>query len=149
MNTIFLDTSPLGMISNPKSSPENEECRQWLKNLISAGVRVILPEIADYEVRRELLRANKKAGVERLDRLKSSLEYLSITTPAMLEAAALWGQVRRAGKQTADDRALDGDVILAAQALTSGVPTTDITVSTTQYGHLGPFINARRVRDVA
>jgi hypothetical protein len=36
--------------------------------LLVSGVRVVLPEIADYEVRRELLRAGKAAGVARVTR---------------------------------------------------------------------------------
>ena len=48
-----------GLITNPKRAPESLACNCWLQTLIKAGIRVILPEIADYEVRRELLRANK------------------------------------------------------------------------------------------
>jgi hypothetical protein len=52
------------MITNSKSSPENEACKNWLASLAYNGVEVVIPEIADYEVadyevRRELLRAGK------------------------------------------------------------------------------------------
>jgi hypothetical protein len=53
-----------------------------------------VPEIADYEVRRELLRANKVRGIARLDLLKNSIGYLPLTTPIMLKAAELWAQAR-------------------------------------------------------
>jgi len=33
----------------------------------------VLPEIADYEVRRELIRAKKNKGIKRLDELKKVL----------------------------------------------------------------------------
>lgn len=56
---VLLDAGPLGMITNPRSSPENEECRDWLAALVFKGAEVVVPEIADYEVRRELLRAEK------------------------------------------------------------------------------------------
>ena len=60
MSTIvLLDAGPLGMITNPKSSPENEACKDWVTKLASRGVDIVIPEIADYEVRRELLRAEK------------------------------------------------------------------------------------------
>jgi len=44
------------------------------------GVRFCLPEIVDYEVRRELLRAISVQGLARLDLLKSAIWYLPITT---------------------------------------------------------------------
>lgn len=58
-----------------------------------------LPEIADYEVRRELLRANKIKGVARLDKLAKLIEYLPITTAAMRQAALFWSQARQQGHQ--------------------------------------------------
>jgi hypothetical protein len=48
--------------------------------LASRGVDIVIPEIADYEVRRELLRAGKDRGLARLDALKAMLGYASITT---------------------------------------------------------------------
>lgn len=47
---VLLDAGPLGMITNPKSSPENEACKNWLANLAYNGLEVVLPEIADYEI---------------------------------------------------------------------------------------------------
>ena len=34
---VLLDAGPLGMITNPKSSPENEACKDWLANLVVKG----------------------------------------------------------------------------------------------------------------
>jgi hypothetical protein len=76
-----------GPITNPKSSPENEACKNWLAGLAYNRVEVVIPEIADYEVRRELLRAGKDRGLGRLDALKGMLGYAPITTPVMLKAA--------------------------------------------------------------
>lgn len=81
---------------------------------------MIVPEIADHEVRRELLRAKRTKGVKRLDELKSRIGYLTITTDAMLRAAEFWAQARQMGYPTADDKALDADVILAAQSRAFG-----------------------------
>lgn len=61
---VLLDAGPLGMISHPRKNPET---KVWLQNLIRSGTVVRVPEIADYEVRRELLRANKAKGIQRLD----------------------------------------------------------------------------------
>jgi hypothetical protein len=88
--TVLLDAGPLGMITNPRSSPENEACKNWLASLAHKGVEVVIPEIADCEVRRELLRASKDRGLGRLDALKGMLGYAAITTPVMLTAADFW-----------------------------------------------------------
>jgi predicted nucleic acid-binding protein len=101
---VLLDAGPLGMITNPKSSPENEACKNWLANLVAKGTEVVVPEIADYEVRRELIRAGKDRGLGRLDALKALLSYAPITTPVMLKAAEFWATARRMGRQSADDR---------------------------------------------
>jgi len=148
MSVVFLDTSPLGMISNPKSTPDNDACRTWLLGLMTAGIRVIVPEIADYEVRRELIRSGKTLGLKRLDRVKGNVEYLPITTDAMLKAATLWAEVRNSGKATADIHSIDGDVILAAQALTCGVPSDQIVVATTNVGHLERLLTAKTWQEI-
>ncbi len=72
---VVLDSGPLGILTNPKASVVNQECRRWLLSLQSKGCRIILPEIAGYEVRRELIRVNKLSGIRRLDELKVTLEY--------------------------------------------------------------------------
>lgn len=59
---VFLDAGPLGMVTNPKDTPICEEARSWLAGLEARGFSAVVPEIADYEVRRELLRAGKIAG---------------------------------------------------------------------------------------
>jgi predicted nucleic acid-binding protein len=137
---IVLDTGPLGLITNPKLSTESVACAQWLQSHIAAGSRAIIPEIADYEVRRELLRANKTKGIARLDNLVKLLEYLPITTTAMRQAAQLWAQARQQGQPTASDKTIDGDMILAAQAMTLAIP--DVVIVTTNVGHLSRFIVA-------
>ena len=140
---ILLDGGPLGLVSNPKATEAGRECREWMSTMIASGVRICLPEIIDYELRRELLRANKAQGLARLDLLKSSIHYLPITTPIMLKAAELWADVRRRGMPTADSKALDGDVILAAQALVvNGI------VATENVDHLARLVDAKHWRDI-
>ena len=106
-----------------------------------------MPEISDYEVRRELLRINSLSGIMRLDRLPETIEYLPITTAAMRLAAEFWAQGRQSGQPTADPKELDGDVILAAQAVLLGVP--DLVVATTNVGHLSRYVAAKRWQDVS
>jgi predicted nucleic acid-binding protein len=136
--TIVLDSGPLGLVTNPKQSPQSLACAQWLQAMISGGARLILPEISDYEVRRELLRAQKQRGIDRLNALAGLLEYLPLSTAAMREAAILWAKARQLGQPTAADKALDGDVILAGQAISLGA--SDVVIATTNVGHLSRFV---------
>src|SRR4051812_22303299 len=99
---ILLDAGPLGMITNPKATIKNKECYEWMENLFINGVQIYVPEITDYEVRRELLRANKINGIKRLDTVKNSIGYLPLNTTIMLKAAELWAQARNTGIPTAD-----------------------------------------------
>ncbi len=144
---VLIDTGPLGLVTNPRRSPPSVACAQWLQALVANGDRVVVPEIADYEVRRELLRAKKELGLARLDALASRLEYLPLTTAAMRQAARFWAQAREQGQPTADDKALDGDVILAAQAVTLGV--ADVVIATTNVGHLLRFAPAALWPDIS
>lgn len=137
---ILLDAGPLGLLSNPNRKGRTVACRQWLQGLILVGRRVIVPEIADYEVRRELLRANKARGLAKPDALGARLEYLPLTTAAMRRVAELWAQARQQGQPTAADNTIDGDMILAGQALTLGTP--DVVLATTNVGHLSRFVAA-------
>ena len=59
-------------------------------------------------------------------------------------AADLWAQARNRGMATAHPKALDGDVILAAQALNSGMPISDFVVATSNVSHLSQFVPAER-----
>jgi predicted nucleic acid-binding protein len=111
---------------------------------LDSGVTIILPEIADYEVRRNLLLEGLTKSLARLDRLKEVLIYQPLTTDVMLRAAEMWADARRSGIPTADAKELDGDVILAAQAERAGA-----LVATENVGHLSRFIDARSWRDVS
>jgi predicted nucleic acid-binding protein len=143
MRLVFLDTGTLGLLAKPRGKPQTDQCRQWVADLLSAGVRVFMPEIADYEVRRKLLHIGATAGVRRLDQLKAGLEYSPITTDVMLRAAELWADLRRAGVPTAAPGSLDGDCILAAQALLAVGPGDVLTVATDNVGHLSRFVDAQ------
>jgi predicted nucleic acid-binding protein len=136
------------MVSNPKAKPPYLACQLWLASLLQNNETVILPEIADYEIRRELIRAGKTAGIRKLNQLKSLLIYCPISTETMLLAAELWAQSRQAGKPTADPKALDGDVILAAQAKLLEFGGNQVIIATTNVGHLSQFVDAREWQQV-
>ena len=146
---IFLDSSPLGLLSNPIRSIEVIAISDWMTDCLAAGHKLYIPEVIDYELRRELLRAGKVRGVARLDGLKTVLRYLPITSAAMLRAADLWAFSRRAGIPTGDPKRLDIDVILAAQALTLAVPAADLVVATSNVSHLSRFVTADQWTNIA
>ena len=138
---VFLDAGPIGLVTNPKLSPESTLCTRWLQTLITSNIRVIIPEIADYEVRRELVRAKKVNSIKMLDQLIRNplIKYLPITTSAMQLAAELWAQARNRGMTTAHPMSLDGDVILAAQVLSAGYSPADFVIATSNVTHLSQF----------
>jgi predicted nucleic acid-binding protein len=136
---IALDSDPLWLASLARGKPEADRCRAWIALRLAAGDRLIIPEVVDYEVRREFLRRGATAGLARLDDLKARLDYRPITTPTILLAAELWAQVRRAGMPTAGDEALDGDCIAAAQALIEAGPGVVTVVATKNSAHLSRF----------
>jgi predicted nucleic acid-binding protein len=145
---ILLDAGPLGLVSNPRSSKTNDACNQWMQGQLSNGAYVLIPEIADYEVRRELLRAGKQAGIAKLDALKIEPGYLPITTPAMLKAAEFWARARQMGKPTAHPQRLDADMIIAAQATLLIANGYEVIVATNNVSHLSLFVPAARWQDI-
>ncbi|MDA1190779.1 MAG: PIN domain-containing protein [Candidatus Poribacteria bacterium] len=139
MRRMMLDTGPLGRIVHPR---RNRDLVEWLQEILAVGV--ILPEISDYELRRNLLLESFEPSIQRLDRLSTLFTYQPISTSTMRKAAKLWASARRSGQPTADQHALDGDMILAAQALESGS-----IVITENVGHLSRFVEAKRWHEIA
>jgi len=119
------------------------EINLWLEARLLAGAVVYVPEITDYEVRCELIRAGKRKSVRKLDALIRQAAYLPLDTATMRRAAELWAQARNRGTPTAPPEALDADVILAAQAEKAGA-----IVATENVGHLARFVTARHWRDI-
>jgi predicted nucleic acid-binding protein len=146
---VLLDTGVLGLVTNPGGAQSARECAEWCSHLLDGGTDVVIPEIADYELRRELLRADLRVALSRLDALKNSLRYLPITTAAMLLAAEYWAQARNQGRPTADDRALDGDMILSAQAAIARTWDPEVIVASDNVGDLRLFSDARSWREIS
>ena len=130
----LLDTGPLGRLAHPAP---NADLVVWIERQIEAGILIIIPEISDYELRRNLLLEGLSRSVKRLDELATVCTYLPLTAAMMKDAAALWADARRAGKPTAHEHALDGDVILAAQARAIGG-----RIVTENVGHLRLSVQA-------
>ena len=125
---IVLDTGPLGDLVNPFDNPETRAIRSWMRAHLARGVRFLLPEIADYEVRRSdiLNELNSpfgpcpgSAALYLLDQLKAVITYEPLTTPTMLLAARLWAEKRKGTAEGDPERhpKLDADIIITAQAI--------------------------------
>ncbi|BAZ29165.1 hypothetical protein NIES4074_16030 [Cylindrospermum sp. NIES-4074] len=132
---VLLDTHPLSKVTHPKIEPK---VQQWLQSLQEDKIIIRVPEIADYELRRELLRQGKQKSIGRLNKL-SQICLIPITPETMQKAAELWAWVRNQGKPTASDDSLDGDVILAAQAILQLKSFDEVTVVTTNLKHISRF----------
>lgn len=143
---VVLDSGPLGLVTQPKATPAAQACRRWLTDLSASAANVVIPEIIDYELRRELLRSKKIRGLRALDKLLENVDCLAITTSVMRRAAELWAECRQRGQPTAAAEAIDIDVILAAQALSLGEP--NLVVATTNPRHLAQFVDAREWREI-
>lgn len=117
---VVLDTTPLGLLTQKKGVPEAEACRTWYQTLINFGGLFFVPEIADYELRREFLRQGNGGAVSWLQIFNSATpdRYLPLTMPAVRLAAGLWARVRNHGKTTANGGHLS--------ALTNAVLWSDI-----------------------
>lgn len=144
MKFIVLDSAPLGLLTQRPGARQADACRQWMAAKAAQGVGVIVPEIVDYELRRELIRSEKADSIRRLDLLgtHSAVTFLPITSAAMRLAAELWAKSRRQGAPTAHPHALDVDVILSAQILSAGYLPTDLVVATSNVAHLSLFVPA-------
>ncbi|HET6251299.1 MAG TPA: PIN domain-containing protein [Tepidisphaeraceae bacterium] len=142
--TLILDSTPLGLLFQKPRIQQADDCREWLKQQLARGVRVIVPEIVQYELRRELLRLGRVKAERALVEFASARpdRFLPINTPALELAAELWARSRRQGKPTAHPHALDIDVILAAQVLAAGFNPSDFVVATSNITHLSLFVPA-------
>jgi predicted nucleic acid-binding protein len=127
---LLLDTGVLGQICHPR---KHADVRAWFRAAVRAHA-FLLSEVADYELRRELIRIGAVRSLARLDELTREMPYLPVTTATWRRAAALWAVARNAGNLTAPAEALDGDALIAAQALEENA-----AVLTTNAKHFGAF----------
>ena len=59
LKIITLDSGPLWLACLALGKPGADACRAWIVELLDAGYVIIIPEIADYETRREFLRGGR------------------------------------------------------------------------------------------
>lgn len=148
MRAILLDTGVLSELTH-RDAAKRKDCYDWAAAILLAGEIIAVPEIADYEYRRKLLHLESTTGLQRLDEFESATKYLPLSTSTMHRAAALWADARTKGLVTAPREALDGDVILAAQALEYAEKTGDeVVVATTNVRHVCRMVTAKTWREL-
>ena len=136
--TILLDAGVVGLLVSPPNLPAVRRALSWLDSLLGK-VDIMIPDITDFETRRELIRLGATTKLTRLDDLHTSLLRIEVTQAAWLKAAEFWASVRRAGVPTASPDALDADAILAGVAVTLGLPGDEVLIATTNVRHLSRF----------
>ncbi len=141
---IVLDSGPLGYLCNPSDSKPARNAAAWARSHLERGHRLVVPEISDYEVRRELVRASLGDALRRLDELGVGLGAVPVTSTMWRRAAGLWADARTQGRAAAPDHSLDGDVLLAAQALELATEHDDVMAATTNTKHLARYVSAIR-----
>ena len=144
-DVVLLDSGPLSKLIHPRA---DEEITSWFVGAQRSGYDLRVPEICDCEVRRELIRAALTKSVDRLDALSNLLGYVAITTDTMRLAATYWAAARNEGRQTADDKVLDADMILCAQAGSLSGAGQNVVIATENISHLSLFANAKHWRDL-
>jgi len=133
---VLLDTHPLSQVVHPRIKPE---VINWLQSLQKTETALRVPEIADYELRRELLRSGKQKSIERLNQINQPPRFIPLTSLTMRKASELWAWVRNQGQPTASNDSLDGDVILVAQAIFQLDIFEQVVIVTTNLKHLSRF----------
>ena len=138
-HSFLLDTGPLGLLAHDRPALRLP-LQEWLIREMSNGATIYISEVADYEVRREVIRLIDAAKLpasrlNRLDQLGQYFTWLPLSTVMWKNAAQLWATARQLGKPTADPAALDADVLIAAQAL-----ERQATVVTSNPSHLQQWV---------
>jgi len=139
----ILDTGPLGMVTHPNAESKHKELLHRIKFALSRGCLVYIPAISDYELRRNYILEGFTESIKKLDSLISTLNYLPIDKSCWHRACELWATIRKSRTPTADNKALDGDVILAAQ--TAGI---EGIVVTDNIKHLSLMVETIRWKDL-
>ena len=111
---------------------------RWLDRVVSAGYEVVIPEVVDYEVRRELVRLGASAGLKRLDGLQSRFAYLPITTAAMVRAADCGPSCAGLGCRR-PGRATWTPTRSSRSGGHAGLPDEAVIIATANLRHLGRF----------
>jgi hypothetical protein len=134
---VLLDSGPIGLLTTPnENNAEAIRCQAWARELKRKGTLIRVPEIIDYEERREMIRCNSGAAIAALDQLSEVYGYLPLCTETMRRASQIWADVRILGVRSDVNERLDVDMILAAQAFIAARNGDDVWIATGNVRHL-------------
>lgn len=125
--------------------------KNWYARLAGKGYTAKIPQIADYELRRELILIQSLESIAELNRLiRETNGLVPITTDVWARAAELWAECRRPGGRggTCDPKKLDADMILCATADLLTSAENEVVVATTNVKHLEDFVTAKLWQDI-
>lgn len=145
---VDLLTSSIQSLSK-KEGEEIYQCTKWFYGLLARGVCIVSSNIVDYEVRRKFIHIKSK-GLSNLDNLREVIEFLPLTPEVMRTSAELWAKARKIHRRTAEDKAIDGDMIVSAhwKILSAKYPERYIVVATDNLRHLRLFCEAQKWRNI-
>ena len=133
---IILDSAPLGHICNSRNRNDYKKLKDFVKSL---SFSICVPEIIDYELRRNLELEGLRKSVNLLSQFQRRDQILRLESQDLIEAAELWAWCRRRGKPTTENRGLDIDVILVAQSLSQLSRFDKVVILTVDIGDLSVF----------
>lgn len=129
MTGALFDTSALSDIMRPPSKRPASVSRQF-RDYLRTKAKVTLSQITCYEVTRGLLKKRALVQLQHFDEFCSRCELLPVTADVLRQAAKLWATGRQQG-MIVDD----GDLIVAATAITEGLPL--ITANPKHFAWIG------------
>lgn len=137
----LLDAGPIGLLAHNRLI-RRVAIESWLMKEMAGGATVYLSEVADFEVRRELIRLIQAgqlpaSRMTRLNQLQTIFTYLPVTTVTWRRAAEFWADTRSQGLPTTSPDSLDADSLIAAQA--DNMKATVVTSNPTHIGRWVPI----------
>ena len=108
---LLLDTNTLTELCHPH---RGLRVRRWFEAM-HVRHTVFLSGVAEYELRRELVRNHSVRALDALENLAERLPYVPMDRPMWKCAAVVWADQVAKGRMPA--QGISGDTLLAAQAL--------------------------------
>lgn len=133
---VFLDSGPLGELTNPRLRPQTNQWTQFAKK---NGIALRVAEITDYELRRNLILEELEKSISNLNKFKQTQRFVPLTSEALLQAGEIWAWLHKNGQATSYIKNIDVDVILAAQALSQKEYFDQVIILTQNLKHISRF----------